>query len=181
MIPAARATGYAAKAVASGPATVAPPSFDGQGWLVVINLAVMTAAFVLAMMMAVDLIRHIRRRWRTDRPRHPVTVWRGMVLCFSIGICLRSGAAAVVLWGWNPLRPADTGALLWLQRMIDPVAVAFGLTGLAIAYLSSPGVVYQLRRRPFPFDLWTKLPMLWRPAAIVALAFAAALGVVTTR
>lgn len=175
------AKGYAAKAVAAGPATVAPPSFDGQGWLVVLNLAIMTAAFVLAMMMAVNQVRHIWRRWRTDRPSHPVTVWRAMVLCFAIGIGLRSGGAAIVLWGWNPLRPDDTGALLLLQRMIDPVAVAFGLTGLAIAYLSAPGVVYQLRRRPLPLDFWTKLPLLWRPAAIVALSVAAAVGVVATR
>lgn len=181
MTPLAQVKSYAAEAVASGPATVAPPSFDGQGWLVVVNLAMMTAAFVLALMMAVDLMRHIWRRRRCDRPRHPVTVWRGMVLCFAVGIGLRSGGAAVVLWGWNPLRPDDTGALLLLQRMIDPVAVAFGLTGLAIAYLSAPGVVYQLRRRPHPLDFWTKLPMLWRPAAIVALSVAAAVGVVATR
>lgn len=181
MIGVADARSFAAKAVASGPATVAPPSFDGQGWLVVINLAIMTAAFVLAIMMVVDLIRHIWRRRRVDRPSHPVTVWRAMVLCFSIGIALRSGAAAIVLWGWNSLRPEETGALLVLQRMVDPIAVAFGLTGLAIAYLSSPGVVFQLRRRPHPLDFWTKLPMLWRPAAIVGLAFGAALGVVATR
>ncbi len=172
---------FAAKAVAAGPATVAPPSFDGQGWLVVVNLALMTAAFVLAIMMAVDMARHIWRCRHSDMPRHPVTVWRVMVLCFSVGICLRSGAAAMVLWGWDPVRPGATGALLLMQRMIDPVAVAFGLTGLAIAYLSSPGVVHQLRRRPLPFDLWKTLPMLWRPAAIVALSLVAAVGVVATR
>lgn len=181
MISVAHAKGFAAQAVADGPATVAPPSFDGQGWLVVINLAVMTAAMVLATMMAVDLIRHIWRRRMEDRLRHPVTVWRGMVLFFACGIAIRSGGAAMVLWGWNPLRPADTGALLLLQRLMDPVAVACGLSGLALAYLSAPGMVSQLRREPHPVDFWTALPMLVRPAAIVALSIAAAVGVVATR
>lgn len=181
MIPAARAAGYAVKAVADGPATVAPPSFDGQGWLVVLNLAVMSAAFVLATMMAVDLVRHMWRRRRVDRRRHPVTVWRCMVLCFAAGMALRSFGAAAVLWGWNPVKAGETAALLVMQRWIDPIAVTFGLCGLAVAYLSAPGMVKQLRRRPHPVDFWTKLPLLWRPAAIVALAFGAALGVVATR
>ncbi|KQN92223.1 hypothetical protein ASE90_01685 [Sphingomonas sp. Leaf67] len=149
--------------------------------MVVINLAVMTAALVLATMMAVDLIGHIWRRRNLDKLRHPVTVWRGMVLCFATGIALRSGAAALVLWGWNPLRPADTGALLMLQRLIDPVAVTFGLSGLALAYMAAPGMVMQLRRRPHPVDFWTALPLLKRPAWIVLLSLLAALGVVATR
>ncbi|MGN7160862.1 hypothetical protein [Sphingomonas sp. SAFR-052] len=181
MISAASAKSYAARAVADGPATVAPPSFDGQGWLVVVNLAVMTAALVLATMMAVDLIRHIWRRRALDKLCHPVTVWRGMVLCFATGIAIRSGGAAMVLWGWNPLNPAGTGTLLLLQRLMDPIAVAFGLSGLALAYMAAPGMVMQLRRKPHPVDFWTALPLLKRPAWIVGLSLFAALGVVATR
>ncbi|PXA90003.1 hypothetical protein DMC47_28115 [Nostoc sp. 3335mG] len=180
-MPVAYVKSYAARAVADGPATVAPPSFDGQGWLVVINLAVMTAAFVLATMMAVDLIRRVWQRRTTDLVRHPVTVWRGMVLCFATGIAIRSCGAAMVLWGWNPLNPTGTGTLLLLQRLMDPVAVACGLTGLALAYMAAPGMVMQLRRKPHPVDFWTRLPMLKRPAAIVGLSLLAALGVVATR
>lgn len=35
-------TSLAAQAVASGPGTVAPPSFDGHGWLVALNMGAMT-------------------------------------------------------------------------------------------------------------------------------------------
>ncbi len=175
------ASGFAARAVASGPATVAPPSFDGHGWLVVINLAMMTAAFVLATMMVVDLIRHVWLRRRTDLRSHPVTVWRLTLLCFAFGIALRSMGAAAVLWGWNPLQPGETATLLLLQRLLDPIALAAGLLGLALAYVSAPGIVKQLRDKPFPVDFWTKLPVLKRPAIIVALSAIAAVGVVMTR
>ncbi|WP_230769543.1 hypothetical protein [Sphingomonas sp. Leaf4] len=175
------ARSFAARAVADGPATVAPPSFDGHGWLVVINLAMMTAAFVLATMMVVDLIRHVWRRRRTDRRSHPVTLWRLTILCFAVGIAVRSMGAAAVLWGWNPLQPGETATLLLLQRLLDPIALAAGLTGLALAYVSAPGMVWQLRRRPFPIDFWTALPLLKRPAIIVALSAIAAIGVVVTR
>lgn len=181
MISVAHAKGFAAQAVADGPATVAPPSFDGQGWLVVINLAVMTAAMVLATMMAVDLIRHVWRRRAIDKRRHPVTVWRATIFCFATGMAIRCCGAAIVLWGWNPAKPTDTGGLLLLQRLMDPVAVAFGLSGLALAYMAAPGMVKQLRRRPHPVDFWTALPLLKRPAAIVGLSLLAALGVVATR
>ena len=173
--------GLAAEAVASGPATVAPPSFDGQGWLVVINLAIMTAACPLATMMVVDLARRAWARRREDRSAHPVTIWRLTILCFAAGIALRSGAEAATLWGWDPLDPAGTGAFLFAKRLIDPVAMLFGLTGLTLSYLSARGIVEQLRKRPFPIDFWASLPMLRQPAAIVVLCGVAAVGVVVTR
>lgn len=176
-----KAAGYAVRAVADGPATVAPPSFDGHGWLVVINLAMMTAAFVLATMMVVDLIRRIWLRRRTDLKSHPVTIWRLMLLCFAFGIAVRSMGAAAVLWGWNPLQPGETATLLLMQRMLDPIALLSGLAGLALAYVSAPGIVKQLRRDPFPVNFWTKRGMLKRPATIVALSAVAAIGVVVTR
>ncbi|MBE2990804.1 hypothetical protein IFR23_02105 [Sphingomonas sp. CFBP 13603] len=44
---------FAAEASAEGPMTLAPPSFDGHGWRVVINLARTTAVGVGALMFAV--------------------------------------------------------------------------------------------------------------------------------
>lgn len=35
---------FAAEAIAHGPRTLAPPSFDGHGWLVVINMMLTTTA-----------------------------------------------------------------------------------------------------------------------------------------
>lgn len=171
----------ATASVAQGPLTVAPPSFDGHGWLVVINLAVMTAACVLAAMMAIDLVRHIWGRRHRDRVTHPVTIWRSTAVCFAIGIALRAGAEAAVLWNWNPLDPASTASFLIAKRLVDPIAMAFGLAGLALTYLSARGVVEQLRKRPFPINMWANLPMLKRPAAIVAIWMVASIGVVVTR
>jgi len=44
---------FAAQAVAKGPMTAAPPSQEGHGWLVVLNLAVVTFASVVETMFAV--------------------------------------------------------------------------------------------------------------------------------
>jgi hypothetical protein len=172
---------FAARAVADGPPTVAPPSFDGHGWLVVLNLAVMTFATVVALMFAVDAIRAWHRNRSVDRPSHPVSIWRWAGFCFAMGIFLTRGADAVVLWNWNIRDPAGTGWWLTFQRFIDPIAMSFGLTGLALLYLSARGMVVQLRRRPFPIDMWSSLPMLKRPAYIALLSLIAAIGVVSTR
>lgn len=171
----------AAQAVAGGPATVAPPSFDGHGWLVVINLACMTFATVVALMFAIDAIRAARRNRGRDLPSHPVSIWRRAGFCFAMGIFITRGFGALVLWNWDPLKPAATGWYLTLQRFADLPAMAFGLAGLAFFYLSAPGMTAQLRRRPFPIDMWASLPMLKRPAWIALLSLIAALGVVSTR
>ena len=171
----------AAQAVAKGPMTAAPPSFDGHGWLVVLNLAASTFACVVAIMFAVDAVRAIRRNWGSDRRNHPVSIWRYAGLCFALGIAITRGASATVLWNWDPLNPAGTGWFLTLQRFLDPLAMAFGITGLGILYLTARGMVPQLRRRPLPIQLWASLPMLKRPAGIALLSLIAALGVVSTR
>ena len=46
----------AAQAVINGPQTVAPPSFDGHGWLVVANLTVFTAGFYLLAALVIWLL-----------------------------------------------------------------------------------------------------------------------------
>ncbi|WP_203310507.1 hypothetical protein [Sphingomonas beigongshangi] len=172
---------FAAQAVAKGPMTAAPPSFDGHGWLVVINLAGMTFACIVAFMFAYDALSAMRRNRGRDLPNHPVTIWRRAGLCFAAGIGIRTLFAAVALWNWDPRDPAGTGWFLTLQRFGDPVALAFGLAGLTLLYLSAPGMVAHLRRKPFPIAMWASLPMLRRPAAIALLSFIAAVGVVSTR
>lgn len=171
----------AAQAVAKGPATLAPPSFDGHGWLVVVNLAGMSFAFIVATMFAYDAWRAVRRNRGLDLPNHPVSIWRWAGLCFATGIGIRTFFAAVTLWNWDPRDPVGTGWYLTLQRFADPIGLAFGLAGLGILYLSAPGMVAHLRRRPFPIRMWASLPMLRRPAAIALLSLIAAVGVVSTR
>ncbi len=172
---------FAAQAVAKGPMTAAPPSFDGHGWLVVLNLAAATFACVVAIMFAVDAARAIGRNWGKDLKSHPVSIWRGAGLCFAVGIAITRGASAMALWNWDPRNPTGTGWFLTLQRFLDLPAMCFGVAGLGILYLSSRGMVAQLRRRPFPIDMWASLPMLRRPAGIALLSLIAAIGVVSTR
>lgn len=174
-------TSFAAQAVAKGPMTAAPPSFDGHGWLVVLNLAAATFATVIAIMFAVDAIRAIHRNWGKDLRNHPVTIWRWAGLCFAMGIAITRGASAMALWNWDPRNPTGTGWFLTLQRFLDLPAMCFGVAGLGILYLTSRGMVPQLRRRPLPIQLWASLPMLRRPAGIALLSLIAAIGVVSTR
>jgi hypothetical protein len=56
---------FAAKAIARGPRTLAPPSFDGHGWLVVLNMMLTTTAAILAIMLAAKLVKD----WVRHRPQ----------------------------------------------------------------------------------------------------------------
>ena len=180
-------TSYAAQAVAAGPQTLAPPSFNGNGVLVALNLGVFTAGFFIMLAVAVTLSGQIYRRARgtdgrpPDRWNHPVTIWRGIGLLVASAGVIRFGFAAATLWGWNPLNPAYTGWLLTLQRVFDPIAAVLGLIAISMFVLSERGMVEQLRKEPFPLNMWASLPMLKRPAIIVLLSFACAIGVVSTR
>ena len=171
----------AAEAVANGPRTLAPPSFDGHGWLVVVNLAFMTACFVLFTMLAVNMVLSMWSNRHQDSWRHPVTIWRGIGCLLGVSGCIRFGFAAAVLWGWNPDFPRDTALLLTLQRVFDPIAALCAVAAIGTFKVSERGMVEQLRRRPFPIDIWASLPMLRRPAAIALLSLVAAIGVVSMR
>ncbi|WP_159710162.1 hypothetical protein [Sphingomonas sp. AX6] len=171
----------ATQAVAAGPMTAAPPSFDGQGWLFVINLTTFTAGFYLMLMFIAWQAYHIGRNRKRDGWRDPVTLWRLTGLLMATGLCLRCGAEAFNLWSWDARFPEQSARALEFKRFIDPFAWGFGMAGLALFSLSARGLVPQLRRQPFPVDMWASLPMLWRPAAVVALTFVASIGVVTFR
>lgn len=171
----------AAKAVAMGPGTPAPPSFDGHGWLVAINLAVFTAGAIIGAMGTWEQVKRIWRNRDRDFRGHPATIWRIIGLLIFGAMTLRCGVAAAVLWRWNPADPAGTGWILTLQRFVDPVALSMGISAMLLFTLSSPGVVEQLRRRPLPVKVWVSLPMLKRPLLIALLSLLCAIGVVSTR
>lgn len=168
-------------AIAMGPGSPAPPSFDGHGWLVVANLAVFTAMFVIATMFAADQVKMLWRNRKRDTWAHPVTIWRLLGLCLFLHGTLRYGTGAAVLWIWNPVDPESTAAALTMQRFIDPLAALFGLAAMCLFTLSAKGLVAQLRREPLEVDIWLSLPMLRRPALIAVASLVAAIGVVSLR
>lgn len=171
----------AAQAVASGPGTVAPPSFDGHGWLVALNMGAMTAATAIGGMVIGLLIADALKNRSRDRGWTPARLWRITLLLFAAGITLRCGAEAVTLWGWNPREPDATARFLLVKRLIDPIAVSCGLTGIALAVLTFPGIFEQLRKEPLPVKVWQAWPVVRRMLVVGALSLVAAIGVVSTR
>ena len=172
---------FAAQAVAEGPQTLAPPSFNGMGWLVVINLAVMTIATLIGIMVIMKLGGDWVKHRRQDTWLSPACIYRLLGILFATGITLRCGAEAVNLWGWNPHDPVATGIYLTAKRLVDPIAVACGITGLMTYILSEPGMIEQQRKEPFPVDMWLAWPMVKRMLWLGLLTFGAAIGVVSTR
>ncbi len=162
-------------------ATRAPPSFDGQGWLVALNLFAMTAGFCLTLMLAGKIVRDMRRNRYRDKLREPVTILRLTVLAFSCAGVLRFGGEAAVLWGWNPADPSATAAATLAKRLIDPFAAGLAWIGFGLFVLAERGIVDQLRKQPFPINMWASLEQLKRPAIVVLICFVAAIGVVSTR
>lgn len=174
-------TSYAAQAVAHGPQTIAQPSFNGMGWLVVINLACMTIATMVGLMVAVKLIGDWYKHRRQDTWLSPASIYRSLGILFAVGITIRCGAEALTLWGWDPRDPVATGAYSTIKRLFDPFAVACGLTGLLLYICSEPGMIEQQRKEPFPINMWLAWPMVKRMLQLGLLTFVAAIGVVSTR
>ncbi|WP_298809021.1 hypothetical protein [uncultured Sphingomonas sp.] len=175
-------TSLAAKAVASSPSASAPAAFNGVEWLVALNLWAMTAACLLACMAIYTLVTDGRKHRHRDVPGiSPARLLRWIGLLFATGIALRSGAEALTLWGWDTTQPARTGTLLFIKRLVDPVAIACGVSGMALLIMSLPGMLSQLRREPLPIDIWQSWPIIRRMLGVAAVFFVAAVGVTVTR
>lgn len=81
--------------------SAAPPSFDGQGWLVALNLFAITAGCCLMLMLAGKIARDMWRNRYRDKIRDLVTILRLAMLAFCCANVLRFGGEAAVLWGWT--------------------------------------------------------------------------------
>lgn len=120
---------FAAQAIAFGPRTLAPPSFEGHGWLVVVNMMATTTASILGAMLAVKLIKD----W-----------WRHRVC----------GMEALTLWGWNPRDPVGTAWYLTAQRLVAPFGRLFTFGWIGLYVLAEPAMIAHLRKQPFPLRMW---------------------------
>ncbi len=174
------ATSLAARMVRDA-GTALPTSFDGDGRLYGFNLFLMTAFMCLGLMLAASMARGILVNRRADRPRHPVTIWRAAWMLAGLAVFLRCGAEAMTLWAWSPADPATTARVLMAKRWVDPASLALTAGWMTLVILSNAAMQEQLRKQPFPVNMWASLPSLGRPAAVVALSLVAAVGVACTR
>jgi hypothetical protein len=158
-----------------------PLSFASDSRLFALNLFLMTAFTCLGGLVAAKMARALWRSRHLDRLRAPVSVWRLAWLFAGLAACVRCGTEAVNLWAWNPADAETTALVLMAKRWIDPLALLLAGGWMTLVTLASPGMEAQLRREPHPVPFWASLPELRRPAAIVLLSFAAAVGVAVTR
>lgn len=158
-----------------------PSSFGGFDWLIALNLGMSTALALIAAMFCADLVKRLWMNRNKDRRDHPVTIFRLIMLLVGAGIFIRKGAAAAVLWKWNPADPSGTQAFLTAQRMIDPLADILHLSALALAIVTAATLIDQLRKFPWRIPIRHSLSELARPLLFASLSFMAAFGVVLTR
>lgn len=175
------ANSIAVEAIRALPATAAPPSFDGLGWLFALNLTIFTAGFYLFAMLAGWLILERRRYAGQDRRYDPVTIWRQIGTYIAIGFCLRCAAEAYNLWAWDPRSPENTAAAQTVKRFLDPIAFGIGGYGVALYFLSGRSMTIQLRKKPMEVIVRPTIPMLKKPLIIVALSFGASIAVTALR
>lgn len=167
---------------------LAPPSFEGKDWLYVINLFIFPLGMqmfgALCIKLLWDMISCARAPVSSpdhDEWRSPIQVVRRTFILIAAGFCLRCFSETQSLWRWGALDPAGSGRNMALKRMLDPIAFGLGTAGVAVFFLSLPGLTAQLRKRPYPISMWTSLPLLKRPAGAVLCFIGAALAVVYFR
>ena len=167
------------QAVANGPMTAANPSFNGHGWLVVINLALMTAGALICAQVAGRMVYDL---WKERGARGPlVALLRALMLIAFGGMTVRTGVEALALWGWDPYNPVQTGLYLFVKRLLDPFGAAAYLVVACGFIMTQDTLVGALERKPFPDRLVASLPKLRRPAILASLSLIAATAVVSLR
>lgn len=174
------ATSIAAKVAERSP-SVMPASFNDGASLFIFNLFLMTAMTFLGAMMVGKQASRIWLQRLYDHPLDPITLYRVITLMAGLGIALRCGAEAMVLWGWNPEDVVTSARVTMAKRWIDPIAVFCGMAWMMIVVLGEPGIEHQLRKAPLPVDMWSRWPGLARAGGVIVLSFIAALAAVCLR
>ncbi|WBO22312.1 hypothetical protein [Sphingomonas abietis] len=182
------ANSMAACALASGPPALSPPSFEGHDWLYILNLFVFLAGTgvcaMLFLKLATDSVRCLLAP--ENSPDHdgwssPIQLYRRIGMLWSFAFALRCFAEMQSLWRWGPLDAHGDGRGMALKRMLDPISADIGFLGLALLFLSLPGITYQLRKEPHPINMWISLPLLKRPGGLVLCYLGCAIAVVVFR
>ena len=158
-----------------------PTSFNNDGQLFGLNLFLMTAFTWLGLLLAGRMGRVMWRDRRQDILCHPISVWRAGWLLAGAALFLRCGIEAMNLWAWSPADPVTTARVLMAKRWIDPAALMLAAGWMLLVTLANAGMEEQLRKRPYPLNMWASLPALRRPLAVVVLSLIAAVGVAVTR
>lgn len=158
-----------------------PLSFYGDRVLYAINLAGMTTLTYMGAGFAYWMASALWTNRRWDKINHPVTLYRLAWLCVGIAVTLRSVGEAGYLWSWNG-RDTDAAALmLRLKWYITGASFVFTFLWLVLTVVSYAAIVEQLRRQPFPVEVWAKFPALRRPAIVACLSIIMSVGVVFLR
>jgi len=151
-----------------------PTTFHGDALLYGVNLGLMTTFTCLGVIVVGWLGMSLFAHRKYDLPLDPVTLYRGSWLCAGIGLTIRCGAQAAALWAWDPKAAKTAAAVLTVQRYLDPLSLVFAAGWLVLLTLSYPAMISQLRKRPYPVEMLSRLPSLKRPALVVLMSFAAA-------
>lgn len=159
----------------------APPSFNGDGQLFMLNLFLSTAFMQLAVAIVGMLGWALWRSRKRDRLWEPATIYRVQFLCAALALTLRAGAEGAELLAWSPQDPVLTARVVMAKRWILPASYVFTGVWMALLVLSRKSIEAQLRRQPLPVQMLDRLPVLKRPIVAVTLCAVMAVGVVWMR
>lgn len=151
-----------------------PPGFESAP---VLYLATVFS-LILVMMLALEWT------WRLiwsifERPapvKHPVTVFRIILLALLVGSIVRIAPDTWLLMRWPNLEPHERASIQLWDARLDAGAFIFMSLAWLTARLGDPFITFQLEKQPVPVHLWPTWRDLRRPmkigVAVFAIAFA---------
>lgn len=154
------------------PPDIAPPSFAGMGWLLVLNLAAAT----LGVLVLSYAFRQTWRGWRADpdaRGSAPELMRRIIGLMLA-GETLRALSDALAMYGWNPAAQSSGG---WgiAGRFLDPIGLGLVISGAVIWLLTEDGLMGQARTPPPFHPIWEDRETIIRMGKLAFIAVGVAL------
>lgn len=157
---------------------VAPPSFMGMDWLLVVNLTLATLGFLVFSFAARQTWAHWFRDMREvqggDRRGSAAELVRRMVGLMLTGATLRALSDALALYGWDPAS-RSSGGWATAGRFLDPIGLTLMIAAAVIWLLTQSGVMGQLRVQPLFKPIWEQREVMIRVGLFTFLALVMAL------